>query len=292
MQSLFRFLKYKSPRFFNHYSSFSFINSYLLRSFDTADRFRFFWRTEAFYRGARVGPYRPLRPSNFGPGGVNFSDPYPYAWQDFIYDPTEWTEGRHFFLSVPFFYNALQLEQSHHLMFERGNRKWGSEIGVRYVPTRLNYLHSFRFKGTEIISSPVYILEEHRHGSLTWPMMMDIILLGGPENFLKKRDELYRYWLHTEPHHMQMYDYKKMEADVYSFWESTSRTYFESILKNWAAYAMTNTRDLNRWSKWQEVATLRVEISRSVFKRFGLYRTFLAFFSDLRTGYFKTRDKV
>jgi hypothetical protein len=176
-------------------------------------------------------------------------------------------------------------------MFERGNCRWGSEIGVRYVPTRLNYLNSFRFKGVEIVSSPVYILENHRHGSLTWPMMMDIILLGGPENFLKKKDELYRYWLHTEPHHMQMYDYKRMEADVYSFWGSTSRTYFESILKNWAAHGLSNRRDLNRWSKWQEIASLRVEISRSVFTRFGLYRTLIAFFSDLRVGYFKTKDK-
>lgn len=277
-------------RFLNYYSSFYFLKNSLTWSVDKPDRFKFFWRSSVFKKGVSLLGERYVRINNAPLGNPTFTDPTTYAWQEFNYDMTTLVDpDKHFAINPYFFYSLVELEQSCALMSRNRSRRWGTEIGVRYVPSHF-FISAYHLGGLELLASDTFVLDPpHRHGSLTWFEMTHVVLAGGPDNYLSKYDAIYKFWSHGLDTHVRFLDFKSLSLAVKSFWGSPTRKLVEDSVKSWYAYSSQASFLGKQWSKWQLLTYTRAKLVRNIAPRIGFLHAFLFFLLDLKTGYFKTK---
>lgn len=277
-------------RFLSYYSSFYFIKNGLTWSIDKPDRFKFFWRSSVFHKGVSAFGSRYVRTNNMPLGNPTLTDPTVYGWQEFVYDTTAFVEpDKHFSINPYFFYSLIELEQSRALMGRNRNRRWGTEIGIRYVPSHFS-ISAYGVGGLDFLTSDTLILESpHKHGSLTWIEMTHVILAGGPDNYLDKYDSIYKFWSHGLDTHVRFLDINALTTAVRSFWGSPTRKLVEDAVKNWYAYGTQASFLGKQWSKWQLLTFTRAKLFRNIAPRIGFFHALLFFISDLRSGFFKIK---
>lgn len=290
---LFRILAYirsKVYLFSDRTSSYPFLRNALMRKPGVPDRLKFFWRLTPFYRGATLLGKRNILPTNVRIGNPTFTDPVGYAWQDMVYDVSEYLNDDHNITHPDFFYYILDIEQSFRLSAKRGTTKWGGEIGIRYIPSHFDYSYAFRVAGIDLLTDPSFMLDPpHKHGSLNWHMMVHVILAGGPEEYLSNYNTIYKYWSHGTIAHVRFLDYNRLAAEVKSFWSSPTKTLIEGVVLNWALYSSWAGITHQRARKWSEVSALRTQINRRAIRRVGPMRVFLNFLRELHSGIFFSR---
>ena len=130
---------------------------------------------------------------------------------------------------------------------------WGVEIGIPYCACT-RHASPVPVRSLEIFYTD---LKKHKTGTgLNTSQLVDITLLGGPEEMRKGWGWLYKHWLHAEKSDSRalyqpnsIIDEEKIEA----FWNSPKRKQFEKLLHQYLASDTNIPRLIKRTMKWEMI---------------------------------------
>lgn len=177
---------------------------------------------------------------------------------------------------------------------KRGDKLWGLEIGIRFFPTKEHY-PPLACNGLVKMFEQVY---QHRfrdkeYNSLSLAQKLEIILIGGPEEYLRNVKWARKFWVfqtYEEFRSIALFDeFSPTLENLYTFWETEERKYLSRLLSDFLLQDQAVTFRLKRLHKWHMLESVRVLQVESKFGWFRRIHVFLRFLVDFKLGRYKVK---